>query len=87
MHRGVTEVAELEPFVRHQATRDGFAFEDLLLELFNCQSIEVGMRVSVIAQRHPCIQPLLQQIDACSRFRSSQVDLIDKADRRRAMLP
>ena len=70
----------------HERARHHFAAHDLFLELFDGLGVEVRMRICVIAERHPAIDPLTQERDPRLALGSGQLRFVDEADRRRAML-
>src|SRR5262249_34909600 len=78
---GIPEVAELFSPSGEPLPKWRLAADNVLLELRDCQSVQIGMRVGVVAELvarvEPCVEHLLE-LAAMAR--------VDEAERRRVML-
>src|ERR1700730_164572 len=61
MRHRMAKIELIGPPRSHQATSDDLASDNLILKLLNSEGIEIRVRVCVITQDHPGINPLLQQ--------------------------
>ena len=70
----------------HQSLRHDFAFNDVVLKLLHSPLVEIGMGIGVVPQRHPSVEPLLQQRDARVTFTGRlQFTFVEKSDGGRSM--